>query len=147
MILTETQKYTIGNALRVAAERFEGHVKALAEMVPTIETRGEKANCSLLAEQFAKQAREARDMAESIENADRVNVEEFAFHVVDGMGELTGRYETLAEARGAVGYDRMRAYSIWNTLAGVRLEHCEDYAGDDDRVRQGLGLANASERV
>jgi hypothetical protein len=57
--------------------------------------------------------------------------------------ELHGEFDTLAEARGCVRYDKLAAYSIWR--GGVRVECCEPYYGDDDRAKQGLGLPNASE--
>jgi hypothetical protein len=62
--------------------------------------------------------------------------------------ESHGLYETLEEARGAVRYDKLRAYSIWLLIDGdldCRLENCDPYDGDDDRVKQGLGMRNASE--
>lgn len=58
--------------------------------------------------------------------------------------ESHGSYRTLDEARAAVRYDRLKAYSIWRD--NVRVEHCEPYDGDDDRVKQALGLPNDSER-
>lgn len=57
--------------------------------------------------------------------------------------EEHGQFETLAEARGCVRFDRLKAYSIW--AGSVRVENCDPYTGDDDRVKQGLGLRNASE--
>ncbi len=55
----------------------------------------------------------------------------------------------LTHARGAVRYDRLRAYSIWlvgdGDAPGVRVEHCEPYDGNDDRALQGMGLPNRSE--
>jgi hypothetical protein len=57
--------------------------------------------------------------------------------------ESHGEFETLDEARGAVRYDRLHAYSIW--CGNVRVEACEPYEGGDDRVKQGLGQHNASE--
>lgn len=57
--------------------------------------------------------------------------------------ESHGMYATLQEARGAIRYDKLRAYSIWYN--DVRVECCEPYEGDDDRAKQGLGMPNASE--
>lgn len=56
--------------------------------------------------------------------------------------ESHGEYETLAEARGCVAYDRLRSYSIWygDEYASDLVEKCEEYRGTDDRARQGLGL-------
>lgn len=58
--------------------------------------------------------------------------------------ESHGEFDTIAEARGCVRYDKLTAYSIWNE-GRVRVECCEPYGGNDDRAKQGLGLANASE--
>jgi hypothetical protein len=58
--------------------------------------------------------------------------------------ESHGEYATLDEARGAVRFDRLTAYSIWHN--DVRVQHCEPHDGDDDRAKQGLGMPNASER-
>jgi hypothetical protein len=57
--------------------------------------------------------------------------------------ESQGGFETLGEARGCVLYNRLRAYSIWHN--DVRVECCDPYEGDDDRIKQALGLPNASE--
>lgn len=57
--------------------------------------------------------------------------------------ETQGHFETLEEARGCVRYNRLRAYSIWHN--NVRVECCDPYDGDDDRVKQALGQPNASE--
>lgn len=57
--------------------------------------------------------------------------------------ESRGEFDTLDEARGCVRYDRLRAYAIWHD--NVRVECCDPYDGDDDRVKQALGLPNASE--
>lgn len=54
-----------------------------------------------------------------------------------------GDYPTLEQARGCVRFDRLRAYAIWH--GNVRVECCDPYDGEDDRVRQGMGLPNASE--
>ena len=62
--------------------------------------------------------------------------------------ESHGTYETLEQARGAVRYDRLRAFEILQMADGdfvARRDHCEPYDGDDDRVKQGLGMPNASE--
>lgn len=48
-----------------------------------------------------------------------------------------GEFETLEEARGAVRYDKLKAYSIWKD--NIRVEACEPYEGDDDRVKTALG--------
>lgn len=72
------------------------------------------------------------------------------YEVIDlDQDESHGVFETLEEARGCVRYDRLRAYSVWTVIDGereVRLDHCDPYDGDDDRVKQGLGMPNASER-
>jgi hypothetical protein len=76
--------------------------------------------------------------------------------------ESHGVFETLGEARGCVQFDRLRAYSIWQGdwdhtarmvpgqpapefFGNLRVESCEPYDGDDDRVKQALGQPNASE--
>jgi hypothetical protein len=60
------------------------------------------------------------------------------YQVIDlDSEEDRGTYETIAEARGCVAYDRLKAYAIWHN--GVRIEHCDPYAGDDARAKQGLG--------
>ena len=55
-------------------------------------------------------------------------------------GESHGEYETLEQARGCVAFDRLDAYQIWRE-DGARIESCEPYEGNDDRVRQALGEA------
>lgn len=57
--------------------------------------------------------------------------------------ESQGEFATLDEARGCVRYNHLKAYSIWR--GNVRVEHCDPYEGDDDRVKQALGLPNFSE--
>ena len=51
--------------------------------------------------------------------------------------ESHGSYVTLDEARGAVRYDRLKAYAIWRH--NVRVECCDPYEADDDRVKLALG--------
>jgi len=67
--------------------------------------------------------------------------DDLRYHIIsldpDDDVEDHGVYETLAEARGCVAYDHLRAYAIWHS--GVRVECCESYDGDDERARQGLG--------
>jgi hypothetical protein len=66
------------------------------------------------------------------------------YEVIDlDTDEQHGSYATLDEARAAVRYDRLKAYAIWRD--NVRVECCEPYEGDDDRVKQALGLPNESE--
>jgi hypothetical protein len=66
------------------------------------------------------------------------------FEVIDlHTDESHGKYETLEKARGCVRFDRLRAYSIWH--GRVRVECCDPYTGDDDRVKQATGEPNASE--
>jgi hypothetical protein len=76
----------------------------------------------------------------------------FTFEVIDlETEESQGFFETLDEARGCVRFNRLRAYSIWreddlDTVGhSVRVEHCDPYTGDDDRVKQALGQPNESE--
>ncbi|HVH85480.1 MAG TPA: hypothetical protein VM912_02065 [Terriglobales bacterium] len=57
--------------------------------------------------------------------------------------ESHGTFETLEQARGCVRFDKLRSYSIWK--GNVRVECCDPYEGDDDRVKQALGEPNASE--
>lgn len=56
-----------------------------------------------------------------------------------------GSYRTLDEARAAVRYDRLTAYSIWRD--NVRVENCDPYEGDDDRVKLALGQRCASDQI
>lgn len=60
--------------------------------------------------------------------------------------EPHGDYDTREEAYAAVRYDRLLAYEIWKRGASgdVRIAACEPYHGNDDRVKQALGLPNAS---
>ncbi len=57
--------------------------------------------------------------------------------------ESHGEFETLAEARGAVRYDKLKAYEIWSEKG--RVINCDPYEGNDDRVKQALGMWNHSE--
>ena len=59
--------------------------------------------------------------------------------------EQHGSYRTLDEARAAVRYDRLTSYSIWRD--NVRVENCDPYDGDDDRVKIGLGQKCASDQI
>jgi hypothetical protein len=52
--------------------------------------------------------------------------------------ECHGEYETLEQARRCVRFNKLREYSIWNE--NVRVECCEPYEGNDDRVKQALGI-------
>ena len=52
-------------------------------------------------------------------------------------GESHGEYETLERARGRVAFDKLSAYEIWR--GDTRVEECDPYLGDDDRVRQAMG--------
>lgn len=75
-----------------------------------------------------------------------------AFLLIDlSDDEPVGIYATLTEARRNA--KKTPRYSIW---AGrwdgesalddqKRVAHCDPYDGDDDRVKQGLGMLNASE--
>jgi len=65
-ILTENQRTTITNACRVAADRFTEYVRDLTEQPET--TRAER----MLAEQFVKQATEARAMADLVDGVDEI---------------------------------------------------------------------------
>lgn len=53
--------------------------------------------------------------------------------------ESHGTYPTLEQARGCVRFDGIRSYSIWR--GDVRVECCDVYDGDDDRVLQAMGQA------
>jgi hypothetical protein len=66
--LTESQRATLTNALRVAAERFDDNVKKL---------RGDP-NLRRLAEQFDQQRADAFEMATLIENAGDVLITTYA---------------------------------------------------------------------
>ena len=68
------------------------------------------------------------------------------YEVIDlNDDEQHGSYATLDEARAAVRYDRLKAYAIWRD--NVRVEICEPYEGDDDRVAIGLGQRCASDQI
>ena len=60
------------------------------------------------------------------------------YEVIDlATDEQHGSYATLDEARAAVRYDRLKAYAIWRD--NVRVECCDPYDGDDDRMKQAMG--------
>ncbi len=72
------------------------------------------------------------------------------FEVIDlDTDEPCGEFCTLADARKYLRSQwklgKLSAYAIWNTDTQQRLEHCEPYRGDDDRIKQSLGMPNASE--
>lgn len=73
IILTERQNGTIVNGLRVAAERFDEHVKSLIEMYE--HNQRLEPGYRRLVEQFQEQARESRELATQVENADSVQME------------------------------------------------------------------------
>lgn len=57
-------------------------------------------------------------------------------------GESVTRYAALSKARAAA--RKLRAYEINHWESGERLErveHCDPYDGDDNRVRQAMGDA------
>lgn len=60
--------------------------------------------------------------------------------------ESHGCFETEDEARGCVAYDRLTAWEIIYIETGIRVDAVDLYEGNDDRVLQGLGYPNASER-
>lgn len=59
--------------------------------------------------------------------------------------EAYGSYRTLNEARAAIRHDRLKAYAIWRD--NVRVECCDPYEGDDDRVKIALGQSCASDQI
>lgn len=72
------------------------------------------------------------------------------YEVIDlHTDESHGIYDSIAEARGCVRFDRLRAYAIWlvdsEGESVHRVEVCDPYTGTDDRAKQGLGLPNYSE--
>lgn len=70
-------------------------------------------------------------------------------------GESHGIFDSLSQARGCVSFDKLRAYQIWEgdiipdgEFEGERrVENCEPYDGDDDRVKQGIGQWSPSELI
>lgn len=59
--------------------------------------------------------------------------------------ESHGRYATIDDAKGCVAYDHLdNHFAIWHDTRG-RVVWCDEYEGDDDRVKQGLGQPNASD--
>lgn len=82
---------------------------------------------------------------DAIEGDDDEEDTDRAYEVIDlRTDESHGTFETLEEARGCVRFDKLRAYAIWRY--NVRVECCDPYEGDDDRVKQALGEPNASEQ-
>jgi hypothetical protein len=67
------------------------------------------------------------------------------FDLSSDSDDQHGSYRTLDEARAAVRYDRLKAYSIWRD--NVRVENCDPYEGDDDRVKIALGQECASDQI
>lgn len=62
------------------------------------------------------------------------------YEVIDlNTDESHGEFDSLAEARGCVAYDRLTNYSIW--CGNIRVEHCDPPDTDDDRVLQSTGNA------
>jgi hypothetical protein len=71
-------------------------------------------------------------------------VREGFYEVIDlETDDAHGSYRTLDEARRAVSYDRLEKWAIWRD--NVRVECCDPYDGDDDRMKQAMGEPNASE--
>ncbi len=66
--LTESERATLTNALFVAAERFEEHVRDLTN------APDQKPAYASLAAQFGKQATEAREMADRLNNAEFIRL-------------------------------------------------------------------------
>lgn len=61
--------------------------------------------------------------------------------------EPMGEFETVPEARKEIRRSKLRAYAIYriDDRGSVRVEQCDPYEGDDDRVKQALGQSNESE--
>jgi hypothetical protein len=68
--LTESERTTITNGLRVAAERFQEHVKSFRED-PDLTKPAYKG----LADQFEKQDRESRELADLIDDCESITLE------------------------------------------------------------------------
>ena len=67
-----------------------------------------------------------------------------SFEVIDlDTDESQGKFDTRDEARACVRFNRLRAYAIWD--GNTRVECCDPYTGDDDRIKQALGQPNTSE--
>jgi hypothetical protein len=64
--MTESERYTIVNALRLAAERYREHATTLR----TIIEGGNHVGQTRLVEQFALQAQQATDLADRIEQGE-----------------------------------------------------------------------------
>lgn len=64
--LTEDERTTITNGLRVAAERFEGHVKVVREE-----------GYHGLGDQFQKQAKDSRSLADLIDGCEEIEIAPF----------------------------------------------------------------------
>lgn len=67
--LTESERATLTNALHVAAERFDEHVRELSNALE------KKPAYDGMAKQFAKQAAEARALAERLNDAEYIRLE------------------------------------------------------------------------
>lgn len=80
--LSTNQEGIIHNALRIAAEQFEGYVKLWNDAVPAAEAAEEAGGhpvvtsrgAKLLAEQFNRQAKDARELLDLIENFDAIEL-------------------------------------------------------------------------
>ncbi len=80
--LTEDERTTITNGLRVAAERFDGHVKDLMDGdyhcvggISTALTRSQQAGeLGRLARQFETQAADSRELADLIDGAQEIEI-------------------------------------------------------------------------
>ena len=61
--------------------------------------------------------------------------------------EPMGEFETVPDARREIRRSDLTRYDIYRNddRGSVRVEMCDPYDGDDDRVKQALGLPNASE--
>jgi type II secretory pathway component PulF len=70
MELTGTQRSTISNSLRVAADRFDEHVKTLIDMYE--DNQRLEPGYKRLAEQFQQQARDSRQLASLFDECETV---------------------------------------------------------------------------
>lgn len=71
--LTEAERNTLVNALRVAAERFNEHVSYLQGTHDHVTADARTVN-GRLAEQFDNQARDARDLATLLEDSEEIRL-------------------------------------------------------------------------
>ena len=85
------------------------------------------------------------DPSDIVDAVDDTDDEKYRVVDLDDDEDHGGVFDTLAEARNCVRRDKLRAYAIWHK--NVRVEHCDPYEGDDNRVKQALGMPCASDQI